>query len=265
METVIVNKEKRRSYKKNSDERIGETRINTLGSKMWIIEYVSYHDITVQFESGYVVKAQYSAFKSGLIKSPYDKSFCGIGYLGEGIYSPSVNGKRTNAYINWQGILIRSYNVKNILRHPTYSECAVDPEWHNFQTFAKWYDENYYEVEGQKMCLDKDILLKGNKVYSSETCVFVPMNINLMFTKCNSKRGVNPIGVYYDGYKYISSCRDNGTKQNNLGRFDTPKEAFNVYKIYKEQVIKKVAEEYKGKIPEKLYIAMNNYIVSIDD
>lgn len=45
--------------------------------------------------------------------------------------------------------------------------------------------------------LDKDILVKGNKIYSPETCCFVPQEINNLFTKRKSCRGTLPIGVKY--------------------------------------------------------------------
>ena len=48
-----------------------------------------------------------------------------------------------------------------------YLDVTVCEEWHNFQNFAKWFYENYYEISGEKMRLDKDILIKGNKM--SET------------------------------------------------------------------------------------------------
>ena len=116
------------------------------------------------------------------------------------------------------------------------------------------------------MCLDKDILSKGNKIYSPNTCIFVPQNINILFTKRNKSRGNLPIGVCYhkqDG-KYMSKCSF-GDGQKYLGCYDTPQEAFQIYKEYKEKYIKEVADKYKEYIPQKLYETMYNYEVEIDD
>ena len=113
--------------------------------------------------------------------------------------------------------------------------------------------------------MDKDILIKGNKIYSSETCVFVPERINLLFIKNDRIRGDLPIGVSYDGNRYKSQCKNGTHKYIRLGTYDTPEEAFQIYKQYKENVIKDVANEYKGKIPEKLYNALMNYKVEITD
>jgi hypothetical protein len=123
------------------------------------------------------------------------KRLHGVGYLGKGEYKSFENGKNTRQYMIWYSMINRCYNEKYHKKLPTYKDCTVSEEWHNFQNFASWYDQNYYEVNGEKMALDKDILIKGNKVYSSETCIFVPQFINSLFTKCNAIRGEFPIGV----------------------------------------------------------------------
>jgi hypothetical protein len=76
-------------------------------------------------------------------------------------------------------MMMRCYSLKWSSKFPTYKDCIVDERWHNFQIFGEWFEENY--VEGFE--LDKDILGKSSKIYSPETCCFVPQEINLMFTK----------------------------------------------------------------------------------
>ena len=117
------------------------------------------------------------------------------------------------------------------------------------------------------MCLDKDILVKGNKIYSPETCVFVSNDINLLFVRNYNSRGNYPIGVSFDKSKnkYSSQCSMKGKHDRKLGTFNNPIDAFYTYKSFKEAYIKEVAEDYKDKIPERLYIAMMNYVVEITD
>ena len=120
------------------------------------------------------------------------------------------------------------------------------------------------------MDLDKDILVKGNKIYSPETCMFVPQNINKLFTKSNKIRGKYPIGVYFNknANKFKAQCRifyNGKTQQESLGLYNTIEDAFNAYKQFKEANIKQMADEYKGKIPDKLYEAMYDYKVEITD
>ena len=120
------------------------------------------------------------------------------------------------------------------------------------------------------MELDKDILYKGNKIYSRETCIFVPQKINSLFVKRDNDRGDCPIGVHPNSSgNYQVHCSNGYGKQIPLGTYSSKEEAFSVYKNYKEKLIKDVIDSYEGKIPEphysKLRNAMYNYKVEIDD
>ena len=196
----------------------------------------------------------------------YERSVYGVGYYGEGKYVAKINGKHTPYYKTWNDMMIRAYSNKLHKKFKTYKDCKVCEEWHNFQNFAKWYEENYYEIEGEKMHLDKDILVKGNKLYSPETCVFVPQRINSLFTKGDKRRNIYPIGVslYKKTNKYVAHLNKND-KRKTLGYFDNTIDAFNCYKQAKENYIKEVADQYKDKIPKKLYDAMYKYEVEITD
>lgn len=199
-------------------------------------------------------------------RDPYVPSVYGVGYHGEGEYIPSVKGEHSQASRMWKGMLNRCYNKKYIDKKQSYIDCSVCEEWHNFQNFAKWHEENYYEIEGQEMHLDKDILVKNNKIYSPETCVFVPEHINSLFTKRQSRRGELPIGVHFckKRHKYIAQCGADG-KRIYLGGFDSPQEAFDTYKDFKEKEVKRVASLYKDNLPTELYEALCNYKVEITD
>lgn len=159
----------------------------------------------------------------------------------------------------------RCYDDKYHKKQWFYKGCKVCDEWLNFQNFAKWYEENYYEVEEQRMHLDKDILYKGNKLYSPDTCVFVPQEINEIFTTRKNDRGNYYIGVRIsENGRFQARCNMYG-QSIHLGIYDSEVEAFNVYKNAKEKYIKEVANHYKLQIPKKLYDAMYKYKVEITD
>lgn len=258
------------------EERLGEIRKNkeSLGGyTMQIIEYNRYKDIIVEFQDKHKTKihTNYQAFLKGEVKNPFYPIVYGVGYLGEGKYKTSENGKKTDAYKVWYGMLQRCYDPYYLNKHPTYIDCYVCEEWHNFQNFAKWFHKHYYECNGEKMHLDKDILVKGNKIYSSDTCIFVPERINSLFTKCDRKRGKYPIGVspHKLTNKLQAKCsildKNDKNKTEFLGCYNTSKEAFLAYKQFKENYIKQVADEYKELIPNKLYDALYRYEVNIGD
>jgi hypothetical protein len=192
------------------------------------------------------------------MKDLYNKTVYGIGYIGEGNYKITINKQRTNISNTWKNMLQRCY--KGLKTHPSYIGVTVCDEWHNFQNFAEWFQQNH--IKG--FVLDKDILIKGNKIYSTKTCCFVPEEINYLFLKCNKKRGVYPIGVSLVHKKFQVTLRKN-RKTFNLGRFNTIEEAFQVYKVAKEQYIKEVADKWKEFIDPRVYEAMYNYQVEITD
>lgn len=249
-------------------DRTNETRVNNNGEEMRIIRYGNAHDIDVQFiKDGTIVEHRhYCAFKKGNIKNPMSPIVYGVGYFGIGDFKcHDENGKITKCYNTWESIYRRCYDPKFHERESTYENCTVDEQWWNYQRFGKWFGENYYEVGNERMVLDKDILHKGNKVYSPDTCIFVPNSINMLFTKSNKSRGKLPIGVYKVGNKFQAKLSKGNGKSIHLGLYTTHEEAFLAYKKAKEQYIKEVAEKYKSQIPQKLYEALMNYEVEIDD
>ena len=178
-------------------DRTGEEGCNNFGSKMIISEYRNTFDVDVYFpEYDWTFKhAQYSKFKNGNIKCPYERRYYGKGCLGEGKYKMSENGKNKKEFRIWYNMLKRCYDPKYQEEKPTYRGCTVEDYLLNFQNMCEWLENNYYEIPGEKMCLDKDILRKGNKVYSRETCIFVPQRINNLFVKRDNDRGNSPIGT----------------------------------------------------------------------
>ena len=260
----------REEIERQKRERLGEERYNYYGTLMRIVEYNNSSDITVEFQDEYKVKIknrEYKEFLKGGIKNPYDKEVCNVGYIGVGKYKSRINGKKTDTYNTWKDMLERCYDPYGLNKRPTYIDVYVCKEWHNFQNFAKWYEENYYEIKEERMCLDKDILFKGNKIYSPETCLIVPERINTLFNRQRNHRGSYPIGVYFHKNRLYVQCSIYRKGQKYLGDFplNRPFQAFTVYKNFKENYIKQVADEYKNLIPKELYEALYKYEVEIND
>ena len=267
----------------NKIDRTGEINISNEGCIMKIVEYNNCDDITVEFqdEHKYRVHTNYQAFKKGKCKNPFFASVFGHGYLGtdkEG-NTPNVNefkdGKWcvTWEYNKWMSMLQRCFDNKLKERNPTYKNVTCCNRWLCFANFLEDLEilkQEYNWSEDKKLNLDKDILHKDNKVYSLENCVLVPNWINMLFVKNDASRGDCPIGVSYNKRrkKYQAFCSING-KLKRLGYFITPLEAFNAYKIAKENEIKKIVNDcvLKGYITKdsRLYNAMISYQIEIDD
>lgn len=242
----------------NNISKIGEVNTNTYGTEMKIIEYRKHNDIDVEFqdEYHYVKNTTYSNFIRGCVKNPYDKALYGVGYMGVGKYTSTVNNIMTREYKIWAALFQRCYLDEKMFP-AYYMKCIVCDEWHNFQNFAKWFDDNKYDVDG-RLHLDKDILFPESHVYSPETCLLVPQRINMLFMNKPNNRGLpNGIRKTSSG-KY--SAKYGGTE---LGIYNTLDEAYSVYACEKEKAIKGVADEYINIIPKKVYDALYAYRVDI--
>lgn len=165
----------------------------------------------------------------------------------------------------WEGMIERCY-FKPRARNASYKDCSICEEWLIFSNFHKWfYDPQNGYIEGYD--IDKDLLIKGNRIYSPATCCFLPPEINKVFIKQKKANGNLPVGVrQIKSGRFIARVSKHG-KLHRLGTFDTPEEAFNAYKTTKEQHIKELAELYfkEGKITEKVYQALIKYEVEITD
>ena len=188
----------------------------------------------------------------------------GVG-INDGKYPAKINGKNTKEYTLWMDILKRCYSEKYHLRRPTYVFCEISDNFKYYSYFYEWCQEQIGFKDG--FHLDKDLLVKGNKVYSENTCVFIPCELNSLLVKVNVKRGKYPIGVYWDKTrnKFKAQVNLNVGKQKNLGYFNTETEAFNAYKTAKENYLKELAEKWKDKIDLRAYEALMNYQVEITD
>lgn len=243
--------------------KVGEIINNNKGTPMKIVTYKNSENIEVEFldDFHYVKPTTYINFVRGQVKNPYDRTVFNIGYLGAGKRKMQYPDTKTNTrtYMSWKNMLDRCYGKQNRNLHPAYFEIAeVCNEWLNFQTFADWYEEKEYKVDG-RLHLDKDILFPGNKTYSPDKCLLVPQRINMLFLNKPNNRGLpNGINRCAKGY----SAKYNEEK---LGVFSTLEEAYLIYTQKKKEAILNVANEYKDIIPSYVYDAVASYEFKIEN
>lgn len=137
----------------------------------------------------------------------------------------SVEGKFIKSYETWKNMLDRCYSEKHQDKCPTYIGCTVSEEWLSFSNFKKWFDEHYrWDLDelGLRPSLDKDLLSEDNKVYSAETCVFLPNKVNSFLANKQSNNTSGFTGVYWDkrASKWRAQINDFHTgKKKYLGLF----------------------------------------------
>lgn len=235
--------------------RVGE-KYDNFGCPFTIIGYNKRRDCTIKFDDGTIIEnINFSNTLIGKIKNPNFPNVYGVGYIGIGKYSSKDYRK---IYATWSGMFRRCYGKED--KFKTYKGVTVCEEWYNFQNFAQWYENNHNPEYMEGWHLDKDIICPDCKTYSPETCCFVPVEINSLLTDRKNHRGELPIGVVKKGLKYIAQI----TKNNihiNINVLNTPEEAFQAYKEFKENWVKEVANKWKNKISDTAYSSLINWKV----
>ena len=235
-----------------------------------VLKYNDSRNVVIQFlKTGFETTVQLVQVKSGKVKDLYSPSVYGIGVLGVK-YQTNINGVQTREYNLWKRVLQRCYSDAYKKKRPTYEGCEVSDKFKSYEYFYEWCHKQVgfgNDGNGNPFHLDKDLLIKGNKVYSESTCVFIPSEINSLLTKCTASRGEHLIGVHWckTNKAFVAMVSRSKGKPEYLGYFNTELEAYNAYKIAKEAFVKEQANKFKSQIDLRAYEALMNYQVEITD
>ena len=231
-----------------------------------VLKYNDSANVVIQFlNTRFETVATLCNIGKGEVKYPYSPSVFGVGILGTK-YPSEVNGVKTKEYVLWKSMLQRCYSDSFKKKRPTYEGCEVSDKFKSYEYFYEWC-HSQVGFGNQDWHLDKDLLIKGNKVYNESTCVFLPKEINLLLIKRDNNRGEHLIGVCWHkkDNAFVAKVAKNKGKREYLGFFKTEIEAFNAYKEAKESFIKEQANKWKSQIDERAYNALMNYQVDITD
>ena len=231
-----------------------------------ILKYNDKKNVKIQFlNTGFEVVAELGHIRDGGVKDRYAPSVFGVGVSGTK-YPFRINGVKTKEYGLWVRMLERCYSDAYQKKQPTYIACKVSDNFKSYEYFYEWCNKQI-GFGNKGWHLDKDLLVRGNKIYSEDTCVFIPAEINSVLTKCTASRGEYLIGVSWSktNKAFRAQVHKNKGKPEHLGFFKTELEAFKAYKTAKEAFIKEQAEKWKLQIDERAYNALMNYTVNIDD
>lgn len=150
-------------------------------------------------------------------------------------------------------------------KSPTYSGCTVSDNFKDFQYFANWCNNQIGFLDkdeaGRFFEIDKD-LLSTTKIYSEDTCCFVPKEINSFFAKNKKNRGEYLVGVGWHTPSKRFRARCGGVE---LGKFETEMEAYLTYKQCKEALAKQLALKYNARLDPRVIDVLNNFTINIYD
>ena len=240
---------------------VGTIHETNQGYKIKIIKDISHNKKKIKFldEHGYITEMSTSSISRGNVKNPYHPSLLNKGFLGVGIYKP-----KDYEYHVWKNVLNRIYNEEYHIKHSTYKKAKLCKEWHNYQTFAKdineMYGFNMKDENGKLYHIDKDILSKNKKVYSKETCLFIPPKINTFLNQNKKKEGGLPTGVKYrhQDQRYEARISIDG-ELIYLGSCMTIELARDIYVKARNERARKLASIYKGKVDDRVITFLENY------
>jgi len=245
-------------------KHVGDTYKTNGYGNLVITKYVDTNEVHVKFvNTGYETVSCICNIKTGRVKDKSLPTVHGVGIVGEEV--TKVNGKQCRVYGVWCAMIQRCYDEKFLQRHPTYKGCSVSDNFKYYPYFKDWYNRQIGSEE-ENWQLDKDILIKGNKVYSEDTCVLVPPEVNTLILKRDALRGVYPIGVSFHkkSKKFVAQIKCTGIKKH-IGLFCTPEQAFYAYKEAKEEYVKAVANKWRNEVDFRVYEALMDYQVEITD
>lgn len=186
--------------------------------------------------------------------------------FGTGIYDGPRPAKANIIYGYWKRMIERGYSQRVVAMRPTYADVTVCQSWHLYSNFEKWV-LTMGALDGLE--LDKDILCPGNKVYSPDTCCFVPKYLNVFLNKNKALRGSLPPGVRIQrikcGKKFQGQLSFQG-KRVHLGTYDTPQQAHQAYLKARAERIREIAENYPDpRIREGLLRHVKLYTDQLND
>ena len=189
----------------------------------------------------------------------------GVGY-NDGKYIQVKGSDVEYAYNIWRKMLDRCYDEGFRKGTNTYSDCYVSEDFKQFSRFYEWA-KNQVGFRLENYHLDKDILVKGNKVYSKDTCVFIPCGLNQFLVNRINFRGDNPVGVYFQKRNGLFHSRVNNGfgKLLHIGYFETKEDAFNAYKEEKMAIALKLINYYRDQVDERVLVSLANVNFSIED
>lgn len=268
MENCKLKREDRLALKKLEYE--GKTYPTKNYGDVIVLEYINASHLVIKFlNTGNIRKVGVSELRKGEIRDNEAFPVHKVGIMD--VPNEFKNGKPTSKeYGIWKGVRERCYNEN--LRHKlmSYKDAEMSENFKRYSYFKEWCNKqigfNSVDDKGKGFHLDKDILIKGNKVYSEDTCCFVPAEINCAISNNKSVRGQFPQGVIYNCNKTRYRARiQRDNKWESLGTYDTPEEAFQVYKPVKEAHIKSLANKWKDQIDPRAYKALMNWTISVDD
>lgn len=241
---------------------IGKMYKTNNSGNCFIVDFINAYDITVMFEDGYYTKVLKGNLDKGKVKNPFHKNNL---VRGVGRFDSSSVGKDKDILkiMNlWNNVLQRCYCEKFHERQPTYKNVVVCESWLTYSKFEEdiLAMENVNKFLNENWALDKDLIKIGNKVYSKDTCCFVPKSLNSKLSSIENclEDGKGVRKLPHGTYRVMLS-------HSHIGCFKTYEEAVIVSRKVKIAHILKVVDEHKGLVDERALNGVVSFLSKVSE
>lgn len=210
-----------------------------------------------------LIKIRYKHFKSGEFKDCLKPSIYGLGIVGFN----KIPVLYYSIYNIWRNVILRAKIHTNIYYENWYFDVNMIDSWFYFPNFLDWFLEqpNYIEdilnilsIERTRFELDKDILKKGNRLYSDLTCCLVPESINKSFTYAKKDNMNLPVGLCFTSDRKGVYITHYDKKLVRLLDIDTTKYFNKANMLSNANYYRSIASQYRyiNKLPEEQWAAI---------
>lgn len=159
-------------------------------------------------------------------------------------------------YNQWFDMYQRCTSERSKRLRPTYKDVVLHPDWYSYDNYCEWakVQKGFEEIDdqGHMFQLDKDIL--GGTIYSPDTCLFIPKEVNTFLVRFSESTGVS---VTKHG-KFRVCVYDVDLKTTrHIACFNTFEEAFLCYRTIKRERAEFLRNKWKDKIDVRAYEALS--------
>lgn len=219
-----------------------------------VLEYFGCMNVKAQFlESGHIFNTQIGELKRVRFRDPCKKILFGVACIGIGVFETRKNNKTVPIHRIWRDMIRRGYDPKYKAKRKSYEHVIVCKDWLNYQNFAAWASLKYVE----NWDLDKDLLSSAFKIYSPETCCFLPPEINQSIPRILKSK--LPTGVDTRNNKTFSiRITIDGIRINKFG-YKRIEDASIAYLNLLKEKLSGLAEKYKSNLDVRAYEKLKSF------
>lgn len=222
-----------------------------------VIKYENSRSIYVMFEDGTVTRVSGGNLCSGSVSNPNRPTVFGFG-----INDVEIKDYTDKRYVLWHSIIRRSYSEVYHKNKPTYKDVSVCENWKYLSNFIRDVEQmpNFDMALSENWELDKDLLGGDKRLYSKDTCCFLPRELNTLFNRESSK-GLKT-GVSYNKRlgKFVSSI-NKGRGSKHIGVYLTEDEAHYSYCKEKQKHLDSLILKYEDKLPDNVKLKLKDWFI----